>query len=89
MWYLDGSLSGPPPTLMYFCDGGRKLADNARSLASSNVISFVGVDIANDFGLGFLRDSINTLIVIHRIWIKIHQILVFTVVNFFSSLQQI
>ena len=65
MWYVDGSLSGPPPTLIYFCDGGCKLADNARSLASSNVISFVGVEIANDFGLGFLRDSVNTLIVFY------------------------
>lgn len=50
-------MSGPPPTFIYLCGAGRRLADRALSLASSNVISFVGVEMANDFGLGFFRDS--------------------------------
>lgn len=50
VWYLEGSLSGPPPTSMYFCCDGGKCVESALALASSKDSSFVGVEMAKDLG---------------------------------------
>lgn len=54
VWYFEGREFGPPPTSIYFWSGFTKWPIKARSLASSRVSNRVGVEIARDFGLGFL-----------------------------------
>lgn len=57
VWYFAGRLFGPPPTSMYFESswlfGPVRAAEQALDRASSSDNNFVGVEMANDFGLDF------------------------------------
>ena len=51
VWYLAGIVDGPPPTSINFCRGDdAPRSSKARFRASSRDKSFVGVEMARDFG---------------------------------------